>query len=304
MTVDKKTTKNAPLIVIVGPTASGKSAVAMQIAEQFGGEIIAADSRTVYKDMDIGTAKPTPDDRQKVPHWGLDIATPGDTFTAADFKRYATEKIKEIRARGNIPMLVGGTGLYVDGVVFDYQFGAPNPALRKELEQLSIEELQERCRKSGIPLPENSTNRRHLQRVLEQGVINTDRQRQPLENTLIVGIATDPQELRERITTRAEEFFEGGMIEEAVRLGEAYGWDSEAMTGNAYPLVKLFLDGEIGEVELKERFVTSDWRLTKRQRTWLKRNSFIHWKSREQAFDFIAKHLEGAGCVRIREYKK
>jgi tRNA dimethylallyltransferase len=145
----------APLIVIVGPTASGKSALAMQLAERFGGEIICADSRTVYKGMDIGTAKPSAEDQARVPHHGLDLVEPGERFSAVDFKNYATQTIADIRARGKIPFLVGGTGLYVDAVIFDYHFGQADPELRAKLEALSLEELHEYCRNNNIKLPEN-----------------------------------------------------------------------------------------------------------------------------------------------------
>lgn len=111
-----------PLVIIVGPTASGKTAVAIDIAKRYDGEIICADSRTIYKEMDIGTAKPSFEERKNVPHFGLDIVTPGERFTVADFKSYALEKISEIRSRGHIPVLVGGTGLYVDSILFDFDF--------------------------------------------------------------------------------------------------------------------------------------------------------------------------------------
>src|ERR1044071_7035484 len=101
--------KKLPLIVIVGPTASGKTALAIEIAEKYNGEIICADSRTIYKGMDIGTAKPTVEERTRVPHWGLDLVEPGERFTVADFKHYADKKIDDIRERGRIPFLVGGT---------------------------------------------------------------------------------------------------------------------------------------------------------------------------------------------------
>ena len=132
----------APLVVVVGPTASGKSALAIELAEQFNGEIICADSRTVYKYMDIGTTKPSLEDRARVPHFGLDLVEPGERFTAADFQEYANEKITEIRQRGHIPFLVGGTGLYVDGVVFDYEFLPADEALRAKLEKLTLRAAQ------------------------------------------------------------------------------------------------------------------------------------------------------------------
>jgi tRNA dimethylallyltransferase len=135
--------KQLPLIVIVGPTASGKTSLAVQLAKKYDGEIICADSRTIYKGMDIGTAKPTLAERAVVLHWGLDLVEPGELFSAADFKRYADQKIEEIRNRGHVPFLVGGSGLYVDAVVFDYAFGVKaDPSKRQMLEDWTVEELQ------------------------------------------------------------------------------------------------------------------------------------------------------------------
>lgn len=280
-----------PLIVIVGPTASGKSATAMRIAEEFGGEIICADSRTIYKGMDVGTAKPSVADQARVPHWGLDLVEPGEQFTAADFKYYALQKIAEIRARGHLPMIVGGTGLYVDGVIFDYEFVQADPELRKSLEALSLEKLIEYCCNNNVTLPENQQNRRYVIRAIERKNTPLKRLNEPIVNSLVVGITSSKDELIARITTRAEQLFETGMVEEAKILGKKYGWDSEAMTGNIYRLVKQYLDGEFDEEELKQRFITSDWQLAKRQITWLKRNHFIHWKSLDDAYDYIKEQL-------------
>ena len=135
-----------PLVVIVGPTASGKTSLAIDLAKRYGGEIICADSRTIYKEMDIGTAKPTAAQRAEVTHWGLDLVEPGESFSAYDFKIYANQKIQEIRKRGNIPFMVGGTGLYIDAVLFDYEFGQPaDPELRQTLQLMSVSELQNYC---------------------------------------------------------------------------------------------------------------------------------------------------------------
>lgn len=280
-----------PLVVIVGPTASGKSATAMRIAQEFDGEIICADSRTIYKYMDIGTAKPTAEDRAKVPHWGLDLVEPGEHFTAADFKYYAQQKVQEIRERGHIPLLVGGTGLYVDGVLFDFEFVKTDPVLREKLESQSLDQLIKYCVDNNITLPENQQNKRHVIRAIERKNVSVKRLNEPVPNTLVVGIATDREELRARITARSEQLFETGMVEEAKMLGEKYGWDSEAMTGNIYRLVKQFLNGEFDKVTLKERFIISDWQLAKRQMTWLKRNPFIHWEPIDEAYGYIKKQL-------------
>ena len=289
--VQSSSSEQPPLVVIVGPTASGKSATAMRIAEEFGGEIICADSRTIYKGMDIGTAKPSPEDQKKVHHWGIDLVEPGSTFTAADFKYYAQQAIADIRSRGRIPMIVGGTGLYVDGVIFDYEFVDSQPEVRKSLEPLSLEELIQYCKDNNITLPENQQNRRYVVRAIERKNVSGKRLNVLIPNTIVVGIATERDELKRRIAGRSEQLFENGMVEEAKKLGEKYGWDSEAMTGNIYPLVKKFLDGELDEAELRERFFYADWQLAKRQLTWLKRNQFIHWQSLDDAYSYIKERL-------------
>lgn len=273
-----------PLVVIVGPTASGKTSLAIRLAEEFGGEIICADSRTIYAGTTIGTAKPTAEERARVPHWGLDLVEPGERFTAADFKRYANQKIAAIRARGKIPFLVGGTGLYVDAVVFDYQFGGEiDVTLRAELEQLSLEALIEYCNKNNVVLPENHKNKRYVIRAIEQKSAPTTRNNKPISTSIIVGIATDRVILRQRIEDRTEQLFDDGVVEEAIMLGKKYGWDSEAMTGNVYPLIQKYQAGELTLDEVKRDFIVADSRLAKRQCTWLRRNSFIEWLSLEAA---------------------
>ncbi len=281
-----------PLVVIVGPTASGKTALAIKLATQFGGEIICADSRTIYKWMDIGTAKPTLTERAQVPHWGLDLVEPTERFTAADFKQYAVKKIAEIRARGHVPFLVGGTGLYVDAVLFDYQFGPPaDNTLRRQLEQLTVEQLQEYCIERNVILPENKSNKRYVIRAIEQKSINNKRRNEPISASIIVGIATDRELLRTRIERRAEQLFDDGVVNEAIMLGEKYGWESEAMTGNIYPLVRTYVAGDMTIDEVKNKFTTLDWRLAKRQLTWLRRNPHIQWLSLTEAEHYLSERL-------------
>lgn len=281
-----------PLIVVVGPTASGKTGLAIELAEQFDGEIISADSRAIYKGMDVGTAKPTLEERARVPHWGLDLIEPGALFTAADFKVYAVQKIHEIRARGHVPFLVGGTGLYIDAVVFDYQFGPQaDKSLRQQLEQMSITELHVYCNKNNISLPENAQNKRYVIRAIERAGSAPQRRNEPISGSVIVGIATDRSVLRTRITERAEHIFDDGVVEEATRLGKKYGWDSEAMTGNIYPLVHEYLQHRLTLDDVKQKFVTLDWRLAKRQLTWLKRNTYIKWLPLGEAYDYLRQVL-------------
>lgn len=281
-----------PLVVIVGPTASGKTGLAIDVARQFGGEIICADSRTIYKGMDIGTAKPTAEERQAVPHWGLDLVEPGERFSAADFKRYATEKIREIRSRGKVPLLVGGSGLYIDAVLFDYEFGAPsNARQRAKLDEMSIDQLQEYCTKNNIPLPENENNKRYVIRAIEQKSINTKRRTTPIDDCIIVGITTNRDILRARIKDRIEQIFDDGVVEEATLLGKKYGWESEAMTGNVYRIVRSYLQGSLSLAQSIEKNTTLDWRLAKRQLTWFRRNRFIHWVELPEAKNYLFARL-------------
>ena len=286
-----------PLIVIVGPTASGKTALAIELAKAYDGEIICADSRTVYKDMDIGTAKPSPEERAEVPHWGLDLVDPGERFTAADFQQYASQKIAKIRSRGHVPFIVGGTGLYVDAVLFDYQLGGGyDPKRRAELDTLTVEQLQDYCNNNNISLPRNEQNRRHLVRAIEQKSINTKRRKQPIKNTIVVGIATEKDILRSRINRRFEQMLTNGVVEEAIILGKKYDWESEAMTGNIYPLLKRHLEQQLTIQQVEEKFTTLDWQLAKRQLTWFRRNPYVYWGRPEQLRQYIDAVLEHTMC--------
>lgn len=281
-----------PLVVIVGPTASGKTSLAIDLAESHGGEVICADSRTIYEGMNVGTAKPSKAERERVVHWGLDIAQPNQAFTVADFKQYAVDKIADIRARGKIPFLVGGSGLYVDSVIFDYQFGGRADRRRRQhLENLTLEELWVYCSKNNITLPENANNRRYVVRAIERNGDNLKRRTVPVRGSVIVGIATDKEVLRTRIEYRAEHILTNGVVEEAILLGEKYGWGSEAMTGNIYPLIRSYLQGVLTRKELERRFTVQDWRLAKRQLTWFRRNPYIVWASRDGAVPHIKSTL-------------
>ena len=284
--------RELPLIVIAGPTASGKTALAVRLAERFGGEIICADSRTIYRGMDIGTAKPTRDERANVPHWGLDLVEPGGRFTVADFKAYAEQKIAEIRERGNVPFLVGGTGLYIDAIVFDFAFaGEANEVLREQLEQMNVQELQKYCENNNIKLPENDHNKRYLIRAIERKNVTVKRRETLIDNTIVVGITTNRETLRTRIALRSEQLFANNVVEEATILGKKYSWDSEAMTGNVYPLVRKYIAGELDETGLRREFEISDWRLAKRQMTWLRRNPYIMWGTLEASEHYLSRIL-------------
>lgn len=269
-----------PLVVITGPTASGKTSLAIKLAKKFGGEIICADSRSVYKGMDIGTAKPSKAEQLEVPHWGLDLVEPGDHFSAADFKEFALTKIAEIRSRGHTPFLVGGTGLYIDSIIFDYNFGSKtDDDEREKLDKMSIEQLWDYCNNNNVIIPENKHNKRYVIRNIERRGQALLRRDSPIDDTIVVAISTDRDVLRSRIALRIEQLFNDGVVNEAKMLGEMYGWEGEAFKSNAYPPIKEYLSGLIVFEEMRARMITLDWRLAKRQLTWLRRNKFIHWGS-------------------------
>lgn len=286
--------KRLPLVAIVGPTASGKTGLAIRLAQEFGGEIISADSRAMYRGLSIGTAKPSLEERQGIPHWGIDIVDPGERFTAADFKAYAVQKTDEIRSRGHIPIIVGGTGLYVDAVLYDYHFpgNANDTTWRDELMSQSLEELYKYCKMHNIELPENAKNKRYVVNNILRAGVPPQRKHKLDENTFVVGITTEKEILRRRIEARADTIVDQRVVAEAITAASRYGWESEAMTGNIYPLIRQYINGEFTMDDLKRQFVTRDWRLAKRQLTWLKRNPDIQWFDLEHAYTYLARELE------------
>lgn len=282
----------APLIAIVGETASGKTALALEMAEKFNGEIIAADSRTIYKGLDIGTAKPTPKERQQVRHHLLDIVEPDQQCSAAQFKELAQKAIQDITSRGKVPFLVGGSGLYIDAVLYDFSFRTPaDTTLRAELSRLSVDELQQRLLEESIALPSNERNPRHLIRAIEtKGIPPT---MQPLrEDTLIIGLKADRGTLQNTLEQRVKHMVQAGFIEEVKWAHKRYGWQAPGLQAPGYKAFRAYLDGDISLEEAEELFVRNDMQLAKRQRTWFKRNKSIHYISKkEEAVDLITTFL-------------
>ena len=158
------------LVVITGPTASGKTALGVALAQRLGGEVVSADSMQIYRGMDIGTAKPTPEEMQGVPHYMIDVREPGEFFSMADFQRMSYEKIDEIRARGHLPMIVGGTGLYVDSVLDGYLLSDKEPdlAYRAELEKLTTPALYAQLVALMPDVQVERNNRNRVMRMLER----------------------------------------------------------------------------------------------------------------------------------------
>ncbi len=234
-----------PLIVIVGETASGKTALGIQLAQKFDGEIICADSRTVYRGMDIGTAKPSKEEQALVPHHLLDIRDPDENYNVAEFQHDAKQLIKDIANRGKLPIMVGGSGLYIDSVIYDYTF-SPEKAR---------DTINPRHTATGLA-PENKTLR---------------------AKTLIVGVQRDKEDLEQRIRQRVQNMLDAGLIKEVQALVRKYGQDKQVLSGVCYPYFADYLAGRLSLEEATEKFVHGDMLLAKKQRTWFKRNKSIQW---------------------------
>ncbi len=283
---------NLPLIVITGETASGKSSVAMSLAQKLDSEIICADSKTVYKDMNIGTAKPTKQDQALVRHWCLDLVRPDQEFNVAMFQQAAQKAIVDIRSRKKVPILVGGSGLYVNSIIYNYDFRSQNSQYQRcDLDNMSVEQLIDICCKEGYKLPQNKHNKRHLIRTIEtkgQVVRNTT----VINNAIYVGIENDKSELERRIRARIEQMLEEGLIEETIKLYQKYDSQTEAFTADIYPIVKRYLDNEIDREELIELAVIKDRQLAKKQRTWFRRDQNIKWLAKNQVEDYMISVLK------------
>ncbi|MBA3758796.1 tRNA dimethylallyltransferase [Candidatus Saccharibacteria bacterium] len=241
-----------PLLVIIGPTASGKSALAMELAIKLDGEIICADSRTVYKGMNIGTAKPSNNDQKRVPHHLLDVVEPDQDFTVADFKRLAVESIEDISRRGKLPIMVGGSGLYIDAVLYDYKF-------------------------SVVGAARDEQNSRHLSKA------EPSKRSKLRPYTLVIGLEVARDTLKERISDRVEQMVAAGFIEETRQLQADYPI-SKALLSTSYKAFLEYINGRVILEEAKALFIRNDCQLAKRQMTWFKRNPSIHWLKRPSRY--------------------
>ena len=272
------TGKVSPLVVIVGETASGKSALGVELAQKFNGEIICADSWTVRREVNIGTAKPTAEERALVPHHLLDVVGPCQDFTAAVFKRLANEAIEDISSRGKLPIMVGGTGLYIDGVIYDFNFlPEGDRGARKELNSLTIPGLLQMIEEQGIELGDVDTrNKRRLIRLIEtQGAKPTRKELRT--NTLLLGIRTGREELKARIEGRTDAMLAAGLEAEVRALHDQFGWECEALKGVGYAQWRGYFEDRQSLAETRQKIIKATTELAKRQRTWFKRNKSIQW---------------------------
>ena len=295
------------LIAIVGPTASGKTALAIHLARRSGGEIVSADARQIYRGMDIGTAKPTAAERAAAPHHLIDIRDPDDDYTVADYQRDAFAAIDAIIARGAIPFLAGGTGLFVKAVVenMDIPGIAADPALRGEIEaEIARDGLAAVFTRlvaldpdaAGVVDPKNP---RRVVRALEvaratgKPFTAQRRMREPRHETLILGIDPHGDVLRARIERRVDAMIENGFAREVTTLIERYGAAAPAFNAIGYREMAAHLDGKASLDETIAAIKMETWHYAKRQRTWFRKTKGVRWVAGEdEAADIVGDFFE------------
>ncbi|MDR7434333.1 MAG: tRNA (adenosine(37)-N6)-dimethylallyltransferase MiaA [Armatimonadota bacterium] len=283
---------HGPLIVICGPTAVGKTAASIEVAKAIGGEIICADSRTVYRYMDIGTAKPTEDQRRQVPHHLLDVADPSEVFTVVQFVAMAEEAIRSIHEKGKVPLLVGGTGLYIRAVVdgLTIPMVPPNWELRSRLEEearkFGPEALHRRLAETD-PVAAQRIHPGNVRRVIRALEVYAatgrpissmqSRKGSPYTVTMI-GLTLDRPKLYARIADRVYTQIHQGLVEEVRSLlARGYSRELPAMQGLGYKEIAGYLQGEYSLEEAIRRVIVNTRRYAKRQFTWFLRDPRIQW---------------------------
>lgn len=300
------------IVVIVGPTAVGKTAFSIKVAEAFGGEVISGDSMQVYKDLDIGTAKVTPIEMGDVPHYLIDFKEIDENYDVSEFQKDAKQKIKEITNHQKLPVIAGGTGLYIESLLYPVSHGSeaePNLTLRKELEQFAEVEgnealwgrLNQVDPKAADKIHPNNVRRviRAIEVFEETGELfssfqDEKKDKEPNYDAYIICLDTDRQLLYERINLRVDLMMKEGLLEEARELWEKLGPEPVAQStkGIGYSEFFPYFNGEIAMEEAIEQVKQNSRRYAKRQLTWFRnRLDNVHW------YDFVKKPEDMERCL-------
>ncbi|SER08603.1 tRNA dimethylallyltransferase [Gracilibacillus ureilyticus] len=301
------------IIVIVGPTAVGKTALSIEAAKKFDGEVISGDSMQVYRHLNIGTAKVTKEEMKGIPHHLIDILHPGDNFSVADFQHRVRECIDDIYSRNKTVIIAGGTGLYIQSVLYDYNFSDQarsmdyQEEIEKEIKEKGIESAYNRLKTVD---PDQAAkihpnNERRLIRALEvydrTGFTMTEQQQRQHESRYdpyIVGLEMERTILYNRINRRVEAMLEQGLLEEVRRMVDQGLEYSQAMRGIGYKELLPYIKGEISLDQAVELLKRNSRRFAKRQYTWFRNKMSVHWygilpETKDQVFENILKDLEG-----------
>ena len=281
----------AKILIIVGPTSSGKTSLSIDLAKKFNGEVISADSRQVYKGMDLGTGKVTKKEMQGIKHYLLDVVSPNTRFSAAKFVKMGEKAIKEILKKGKLPIICGGTGFWVDALLYGLpEGGQPDWQLRKKLDKLSAEKLYVKLKKVWPERAKNidPKNKRRLIRALEMAIAGqkTLSTAKPLAkyDALKIGVLRPKQDLKQRIHDRLLIRLKQGMIQEVANLHKkGVSWRRLDDFGLEYGFVSRFLRGQINDKnEMIKLLETAIKQYAKKQRTWFGRDKEINWLNSAQ----------------------
>jgi len=290
--MNSSTKKLNKILAIIGPTASGKTGLSLKLAKKFNGEIVSCDSRQIYKEMDIGTAKPTKKEMKEIRHHLIDIKKPNIDYTAGQFKKDAVKAIDDIIKRGKLPILVGGTGLYVSAIIDNLDFPKikENKKIREEIEKEIKEKGLDFVFKKLIKIdPEaayivDPKNPRRIIRALEIALISgkkfsEQRKRgEPLYDVLEIGLNPPPEILKEKIVRRIEMMVKDGLVDEVKNLIKKYGEKCKPFDAIGYREIIDYLKGKTSLKEALKQMETNTWRYAKRQLTWFKKyNPQAHW---------------------------
>lgn len=278
--------KKIKIPMILGPTAVGKTSYAIDLALQLGGEVISMDSMQIYKELNIGTAKPTAEEQARVRHHLVDFVEPDQTFSVYEYSLLARKTMDEIMERNKIPVLCGGTGLYAHSLIYDMDFGKTGTREHESYDDVDREHLVEELEKRGVRLsPDDRGNKRRLIRKLqmldETGLApafeRTEQKKSPYDFDIIV-LNRPREELYQRINLRVDQMFEEGLIEEVRSLlDRAYTLETQAMKAIAYSDVAKYLGGLLSLEEAKEDIKRTTRRYAKRQLTWFRRYKEAEW---------------------------
>lgn len=292
--------KKPKIIVILGPNAAGKTSLSIGLAKKFNGEIVSADSRQVYRGLNLGSGKVTKKEMASVTHYLLDVASPKRTYTVAHFKRDALAALQKIYGKNKIPLLVGGTGFYIDAVAKNITLPKvkPDKKLRARLETKTVQELLTRLKKLDPQRAKNidPQNKRRLIRAVEVaralGKVPKLKTESPFD-VLYLGVWRDREELKKRIHQRLLERVKQGMIQEVKRLHQqGVSWKRLEDFGLEYRYLAYFLQKKMTREHALEELERAIWRFAKRQWTWFNRNKKIHWiknhpEARKLVKDFL-----------------
>lgn len=296
------------VIVICGPTASGKTSLSIELAKRINGEIISCDSMQIYKEMDIGTAKPTIEEMQGIKHYLMDFVSPDERYSVADYKKDAKLAIKEILQKGKVPIIVGGTGLYVDSLIYEIEY--PNiefdEEYRKKLEQIAEYEGLEKLYQQAKEIdPEaiqkiSENDKKRILRILEiyhaTGKNKTEQEKESRKKEVeydykVYALKWDREKLYERINKRVDIMIEQGLIDEVKYIYKKYEKFPTAMQGLGYKEVVEYLNQEITKEEMIDKIKQETRRYAKRQLTWFRKNKQTIWINAENELEHNIKFI-------------